>query len=325
MRYIVRADASIANGAGHVMRVSAIAEELINRNLDVIFVGDIKGLPWVQQRIVSLGFSEVHPDSSTFSANQESDVLILDSYVIDPGDAFVDQKKWKSVIAFVDNVTPLYKANLYIHSGSGTSWTPPLDCSEVPFLSGVNYLAIRKSIREMVRPPSFVSKPDLDITIVGGGSDPFGFCVAMSKFLHTLDDQFSVSIFTESTREVPIDSRFNYQLVGPKFDEHLKRTDLVFTTAGTSSWELLSLGLPIGLALAADNQRANYEFQVQNSLALDVGSYNSSGWWDLSDINIESLVNDATIRSVLCDNAGAAIDGQGVSRIANHILRILST
>ena len=94
MRYIVRADASIANGAGHVMRVSAIAEELINRNLDVIFVGDIKGLPWVQQRIVSLGFSEVHPDSSTFSANQESDVLILDSYVIDPGDAFVVQKKW---------------------------------------------------------------------------------------------------------------------------------------------------------------------------------------------------------------------------------------
>ena len=39
MRYVLRADASESIGAGHVMRSSAIAEELIARGENVVFVG----------------------------------------------------------------------------------------------------------------------------------------------------------------------------------------------------------------------------------------------------------------------------------------------
>ena len=309
-------------GAGHVMRVSAIAEELIDRHLDVVFVGDINGLPWVNERITSMGFSAIHPSLSTFASNQESDVLILDSYIIDPGDPFVKDARWKAIIAVVDDVTPIYKADLYIHSGSGTNWTPPPGFSRAPLLSGVDYLAIRKSIREIAKLPRLTAKRALEITVVGGGSDPFGFCVAISKLLRTLGGDFRVSIFTGDKRGLQVDPRFMFLPSGPKFEENLRSTDLVFTTAGTSSWELLSLGLPIGLALAADNQAANYEYQITNNLALDIGFYSSSGKWNLQKENIEILVGNSTTRSVLHEKSSAAIDGQGVARIADSILQI---
>jgi len=107
MRYVLRADASQSIGAGHVMRSSAIAEELIAIGKEVIFVGQITDLPWVEGRIASLGFAHVYPDSNGFESNPDSDVLILDSYEIDESDAFIAQQNWCRVIAIVDEITPI--------------------------------------------------------------------------------------------------------------------------------------------------------------------------------------------------------------------------
>ena len=82
MRYVLRADASQAIGSGHVMRLSAIAEELIARGEEVIFVGSISNLPWVEDRIAELGFSEICENEKEFTPKSDSDVLILDSYQI---------------------------------------------------------------------------------------------------------------------------------------------------------------------------------------------------------------------------------------------------
>ena len=86
MRYVLRADASESIGAGHVMRSSAIAEELIARGENVVFLGQISGLPWVEERIASLGFTMIHDYPSEFISKPESDVLILDSYEISIND-----------------------------------------------------------------------------------------------------------------------------------------------------------------------------------------------------------------------------------------------
>ena len=66
MRYVLRADASHSIGAGQVMRSSAIAEELIAQGEDVVFVGQISDLPWVEERIRSLGFVLVHNEANEF-------------------------------------------------------------------------------------------------------------------------------------------------------------------------------------------------------------------------------------------------------------------
>ena len=92
MRYVLRADASESIGSGHVMRSSAIAEELIARGENVVFVGQISDLPWVEERIASLGFTQIHNNPGDFNSNPNSDVLLLDSYEISASDDFNYQR-----------------------------------------------------------------------------------------------------------------------------------------------------------------------------------------------------------------------------------------
>ena len=71
------------------MRSSAIAEELIARGENVIFVGQITDLAWVEKRIAKLGFTGIYDDLQGFISIAVPDVLILDSYKIDIDDAFI--------------------------------------------------------------------------------------------------------------------------------------------------------------------------------------------------------------------------------------------
>jgi spore coat polysaccharide biosynthesis predicted glycosyltransferase SpsG len=64
------------------MRSSALAEEVIARNIEAVFIGDIQELPWVTSRIEELGFSQILNKEDDFVPNSNSDVLILDSYSI---------------------------------------------------------------------------------------------------------------------------------------------------------------------------------------------------------------------------------------------------
>jgi len=106
MRYVIRADASLTIGAGHVMRTSAIAEELISKGDTVIFIGETSELDWVTHRIHSLGFSEIYSSAHEFSANKDSDVLILDSYILDVKDPFLNSLNWHAIVTLVDEVKP---------------------------------------------------------------------------------------------------------------------------------------------------------------------------------------------------------------------------
>ena len=143
MRYVLRAGASQSIGTGHVMRSSAIAEELIARGEDVIFVGQISDLPWVEKRIASLGFTHIYNEARGFISNPESDVLLLDSYEISVNDIFIDPKKWLRIVTVVDEQTPDYSCQLRIHPGLDSNW---VGNSKTPILAGSRYISFRSSL-----------------------------------------------------------------------------------------------------------------------------------------------------------------------------------
>jgi spore coat polysaccharide biosynthesis predicted glycosyltransferase SpsG len=320
MRFVIRADASAKIGAGHVMRCCAIAEELIDTGQKVVFVGETKSLPWVQERVSALGFSDIYADPEHFHSDPKSDVLILDSYGVDPGDSFISASNWRGIVAIVDDATPQVYADLYIHPGSGTTWLPPLSEKEVQFLSGIEYIPIRKSIQSSSLRHHSSSEAELNILVIGGGSDFLDFCGAIGSALHILSEQFSAIFFVGHSTTLPPDTRFTSVAVGAKIEDFLDEADLVFTTAGTSSWELLSCGLPLGLACAVDNQVANYQYQTQAHLALGVGLHNDKGKWELDRKAIHKLVAYSEIREELSKKASHVVDGKGCARIAHEIL-----
>ena len=315
MRYVLRADASQSIGAGHVMRASAIVEELIARGEDVIFVGRISGLPWVEERIAALGFSLIHNNPSDFISNPESDVLLLDSYEISVDDTFITPENWLHIVAMVDELTPNYHCTLRIHPGLDSSW---IGNSKTPILAGPKYIPFRSSLSKNMHSGD-QEKRKLKIAVVAGGSDPYGLVDEIAKILVVIPEQFEVYLFSNTYLDSVLDNRFRYIEVGQQLDELTRNVDLVFTTASTSSLEFLARGLCVGIACAVDNQEQYYNSLGELDAAAQIGFRNLDKEWKLDKEKIYSLVTSSYLRESLIVKAKGLIDFKGASRIVDAI------
>lgn len=325
MTVFFRADASEQQGTGHILRVCSIAEEFSRLGFEVALVGDLTNVPWVEKYVNSIGFLSItNPeDTSLFSRD---DLLIVDSYNLKLSDPFLNEIEWAGKVVLVDDLTPSYSAEMYIHCGFSTTWVPPRERVESPFLQGLKYLPIRNSLKTVAAAiPKNAKNPIAQILIVGGGSDPTNFAIETAKFLSNtslLFDAIVVSPYSlESERDFVHDARFKSLKTGQNYEEAIARSNLVFSAAGTSSWEFLACGLPLGLALAVSNQAGNYDWQVRKGLALPIAERDLDGKWTFNGFNVIDLVSKPDLRNKLKVTAHNLIGLEGASNITNAILR----
>jgi spore coat polysaccharide biosynthesis predicted glycosyltransferase SpsG len=314
MRYVFRADASPEIGAGHVMRSSAVAEEFIRRGYSTIFVGDIQGIPWLFERIKELGFDKFFNHEKEFTSNPKKDVLILDSYSIDPAHSYIDKSKWLKIISIFDSVTPNYFCDMRIHPGLSNQWG---NLPGVITLSGPTYIPIRKSLR--VTKSNVESKP-LRILIVGGGTDINNFGIELCRVLQKFELDFRATVIVGEQTQLNLDSRFSREKFGTNFDILVNDFDLVFTTASTISLELAAKGFVIGVGCSVSNQEIYFNKLIEMNLAMSIGSYKSK--WIFDEIAISELIESNNLRISLRKNLSKVLDFQGASRIMKQILDI---
>ena len=300
------------------MRSSAIAEELIARGMDVIFVGQISGLPWVEERIVSLGFSHIFSESSRFISNPDSDVLLLDSYEIDLEDTFITPNNWFHIIAMVDELTPNYRCSLRIHPGLDSNW---IGNSKIPVLAGPKYIPFRSSLSQNMHEMGN-EQHKLKIAVVAGGSDPYGLVPEIAKILVLIPAQFEVYLFSNFILAETLDSRFHHIEVGQQLDELTRNVDLVLTTASTSSLEFMARGLCVGIVCAVDNQEQHYDSLGKLGVAAKIGFRNLDNSWELDNGMIYSLITSSELRGSLLEKAKGLIDFKGATRIVDAIVAL---
>jgi len=315
MRFVFRADASNNIGSGHVMRSSAIAEEVINRGIDAIFVGKISNLPWVSARIKSLGFLEILECPADFAADASRDILIIDSYEIPLEDEFIQPANWHKVINIFDELTPDYSCDLGIHPGLTNAWPKK---SWNLTLSGSKYVPLRKSIGKSSRK---TPGGPLKVLVVGGGSDAFGFVPAVAKVLSELPNNFQVTLFGNISIGKNYDQRFVVSEVGPGLDLVSNSIDLVFTTASTTSLEFLARGAAVAIGCAVNNQSLYYKELSDGKYAAPIGEF-LSNMWHLDAEMVRKLINSEELRSTLQENSAKLIDLDGAKRIVDEILKL---
>ena len=296
------------------MRSSAIAEELIARGKDVVFIGQISELPWVKERITSLGFTDVFTEPSDYLSSSKSDVLLLDTYLIDINDAFINPENWLHVIVIVDELTPNYRCTLRIHPGVDSDW---VGNSLTPTLAGPRYIPIRSSLSKKAH-ISIDMEHSLRVAVVAGGSDPYGLVHEIASILGKIPGQFEVSLFSDSTPST-LDSRFKYIKIGQRLDDLTMDVDLVITTASTSSLEFLARGLCVGLVCAVDNQRQYYDSLGKLGVAAQLGFRTLDNTWALDEQKIYSLISSTELRMNLMTKAVGLVDFSGASRIVDVI------
>ena len=318
MRYVLWADASQSIGAGHVMRSSAIAEELIARGENVIFVGQISGLPWIEERIAFLGFANIYESPNSFNSNNTSDVLLLDSYNISIDDNFIALENWLHIVAIVDELTPNFRCTLRIHPGLDSDW---FGNSIVPILAGPKYIPFRSSLSKNMHAIN-QEQHKLRIAVVAGGSDHYQLVYELAKIMSEFQESFEVYLFTNSVQYEIKDVRFKYFKIGPQLDDVIQKVDLVLTTSSTSSLEFIACGLPVGVACVVDNQKQYYESLNSLGVAAQIGVLNSPGGWNLNKEIIHELITSSEIRERLIAKAYGLIDFNGASRIVDAIMNL---
>ena len=313
MRIVFRADASPTTGTGHVMRSSALAEEVISRKIEAVFVGHIENLPWVTSHIEGIGFSKIFSDDSDFISDPNSDVLILDSYSIPEDNDFIQEQKWRYVVSISDSLTPTYASSLTIFPGLES--VPSTKISGA-ILSGPDYILLRKRIKKKFH----ISEDNRKIRIVvtGGGSDPFGFSRKMSEILAGLDGDFEVTFFVSQNSNSIVDSRFRFLEIGSALDDVVEEADIVFTTASTSCLEMIAREIPTGLICLVDNQVDLYESLSKLQFVHPIGRKNQE--WNIDLPSIKKIIESRDLRSELITKSSGLIDLNGCSRVLDHIM-----
>lgn len=318
MRFVFRADASHSIGTGHVMRVSAIAEEAINRGIKCTFIGKIDGVPWLEKRILELGFEKIICNEADFDLRETEDILILDTYHLPIENQFLHRSNWKLIVLLIDPKTPPYLADLYVHAGLDGSW---FNSTGKNFVFGPKWVPFRKSISRI----DFSAKSfTRNITIFAGGTDPTNFALIIAKVLANIQEFDSAVFFTQSGEEIEnIDVRFKVLPFGSELDLYISNSQLVLTTASTSSLEVIARGIPVGIACVITNQSENYRTLGDLKLAKRIGFKTNDQDAYLDELAIKDLIRNSESQLSLVSQSDKFFDFNGSSRILDTIFALL--
>jgi spore coat polysaccharide biosynthesis predicted glycosyltransferase SpsG len=161
------------------------------------------------------------------------------------------------------------------------------------------------------------------LVVFGGGTDMFNFAESMAELLCGCNE-FSEAIFFSNAKQQieQLDNRFKVLPFGRLLDDELNSADLVFTTASTSSLEIVAREIPLGVACSVENQRTYYDSLFESKVAAQIGERTDSMGWNLDKEKILSLVTDADLRLDLKLQSRGYLDLKGAERIVEEILKL---
>jgi spore coat polysaccharide biosynthesis predicted glycosyltransferase SpsG len=319
VRLIIRADASVSVGTGHVMRSSTIAAEFLQLGHAVCYVGTIDPMSLILERFQEVGLTYPPKKPADFQPDHKNDILLIDSYTLNPSDPFIAKENWLKVVSIHDSVTPNYDVDLVIKP-SLTSLPNPRD--RIRTLSGAQFILLRNSVTKTYPRDPNDSTP-LRVLVAGGGSDPSGFCNEVIKVLRELPFNFMANVFSDNIDLTHMaDSRIKTHQVSLLLDEFAKDCDLALTLASSLSTELLAREIPIGVACAFENQRSGFIEMVSSGFAAPIGELDNSGEWHFDKVAIGQLLSSNTFRANLRSRVSGLIDLKGPKRVALEILQL---
>jgi len=248
--------------------------------------------------------------------------LLVDSYSELLLEKKYDQARWKSRIGIVDPNSSIHNYDFVIHPGFNGEWLADLG---MPNAWGPKYIPIRASL-------SRISKHNINdhenrllriLVIAGGGSESNWLFAEVLKLMEKFPSNARVYFVTANPDPDKLPMNAERLIPGRELDDALGKIDLAISAAGSTSLELIALGIPTGIVCMAENQKTNYEFLVDQGLAIGLGQSLNNGMKRIKGNKILELVTNAESQNRLRQNMKGKIDFEGASRIFDLILGIV--
>lgn len=327
MRILLRADADRLSGTGHVMRCLTLAEELISRGHEAILVGDLGEVSWLRERVRRLGVPTVpvEPHSLSLPAGLAPDRVILDSYRIPPEDVSRCADTLP-VMAIVDGDHRGIRARWILDQNLGAETRIE---GEGPgeSLLGSHFALVRREIVELRRPDPWRLRVPPRVLVVMGGTDPAGAIVPVAKAVSRAVDgrraEVTVVVAEAWRREVQAavaGSMVEVVAVTPKFAELLHTAQIVVTAAGTTAWDVCTLGLPSVLVAVVGNQRESVASAIDYGVAVGIDAAEQPERLSSIDGALLSLLDSEENRRTLTEACGRHFDGRGAERVVDRLV-----
>lgn len=337
---LVRADATVTSGTGHVMRCLALAQAWQHAGGDVLFamaqftpaIGE--RLQSEQLKIVAIeavaGSADDIRQTIAAAVSHNAEWLVLDGYQFNAN--YVSElQNVRPLLVLDDNgEIEFYSAELVLNQNVHARAEMYLQrAPRTRLLLGPSYTLLRKEFTAYRNWARKVSAPGKRVLLTMGGSDPKDLTPGILAALCDLP------IADLQIRVVVGGSAENRSVVAEKAEgfsgrvevlsnvgniaELMAWADVAITGAGTTCWEMCLLGLPAILVVVAENQRFIAEHLATLGAAINAGPAESLDCSFLAQITAQLLEN-ADRRFKMSQSARQLVDGMGSERVRAALL-----
>jgi UDP-2,4-diacetamido-2,4,6-trideoxy-beta-L-altropyranose hydrolase len=336
---VIRADASTQMGTGHLMRCLALGQGWKDAGGEVIFVTSCQN-EGLLKRLSEEGFilhkmTKPHPDPGDWNytkvilANYADAWVVLDGYHFDE----VYQQRVKETgyrLLVIDDLANLkhYYADIVLNQNLHAEQKHYACEPDTYMLLGSRYVLLRREFLECKGCQREIPETAKRVLVTLGGSDPGNYTLKIIQALQEIyipDIEATVVVGASnphfgSLESASMQSRIPIRLIrdANNMKDLLVWADMAISTAGTTIWELLFLGTPSLLVVAADNQSYSAE-QVEKH-----GAGKNLGWIKILSKSalvesITTLLKDYDLRVNMSSVSRQLVDGRGVQRVLNFM------
>lgn len=325
MNIVIRTDASIDIGTGHVMRCLTLAKQLESHDTRITFVcREFEGnsIRYLQEQGISVVQLPPLRDSCDWkldaketgeaikSMRDEVDLLIVDHYGIDIRWES-EIRRYTKYIMVIDDLADrshdcdlLLDQNYYLDMHDRYKGLVPNHCVQ---LLGPNFVLLRDEFLQFVSTHRKRTGEVKNILVFFGGTDPTGETIKTLNAIQQIDvPQIVFNVVIGATnpkrQEIELMCEFmpntNFYCQVSNMAELMWKADFAIGAGGSTTWERCLLGLPSLTVIVAKNQIELTRTVANLGATIIIGDEFGSSKEILQEAIIHSLQNPKIVMSM---------------------------
>jgi UDP-2,4-diacetamido-2,4,6-trideoxy-beta-L-altropyranose hydrolase len=339
---LIRADANVAMGSGHIMRCLALGQAWQEFGGQVVFAS-AEWTPAIVRRLEEggVGFRTIESVCASAADAREliglageccAEWIAIDGYQFDSEYQFAIKRSGARLLCIDDigkcspycanvvlNQNLYASARMYANRDRGTA-----------LLLGTEYLLLRREFAAWQRSKEHHAVIAKHVLVTMGGSDAHNVTAQVVNALSVaeLDVEITVVMGGSNPNQESLPnprsecrSKISVQTDVRNMAELMAGVDFAISAAGTTAYELAAVGVPMVLVILAENQVPTCQAFVERAAAVDASwqsSFEPSRFTDMA----RTVIADRQLRQSLAANACELVDANGARRVCQSLLRI---
>ncbi|MEK3720385.1 UDP-2,4-diacetamido-2,4,6-trideoxy-beta-L-altropyranose hydrolase [Paenibacillus sp. FSL H8-0034] len=350
MNLYIRCDGSPVIGLGHVIRMMALARQIVTTDSGSHIYFMMRDLSEsVKQMVKKEGFEvlTIPGSEDTYTVNPDAEldvicrladsnksVMIIDHYGYGLSLVYSVRALFKTLV-LIDDYQPdrcIKEIDMLVNPNFSAETVGYPKYKDQLQLLGPQYSILREQFASSSHPPYFVRNQCENILICFGGSDTMNITASILKLFNQLEGNLTLTVITGSeNHDIEMIRRGAEQsrhLVIVKthvnnMAEKFLRQDLLVLPSSTMALEAMALGVPCAVLSCEDNQLPGGLAMKELETTVYLGDYKYVNW-DVIRRTLQMVIRDAELRGKLSVRAKERVNGDGAQIVAEAILKLCS-